>query len=144
AEWPLVVQLKWEHYHQKLLAGRSRMTPDDADSAYRAGTVRLFQHILIRVPPSAVPMVEEQQKKKAEGVLRQAAARSGAGFTQLARQYSEDPGSKARGGYLPATPRGQFVARSTARRGRWPPVGWAGPGAHRSGFTSSSGRRRRK
>src|SRR5881275_1690652 len=80
AEWPIVVQLKWEHYHQQLLAGRSRMTPDDADSAYRAGTVRLFQHILIRVPPSAVPMVEEQQKKKAEGVLRQAAARGGAGF----------------------------------------------------------------
>ena len=61
AEWPLVVQLKWEHYHQRLLAGRGRVTSADADSAYRAGTVRLFQHILIRVPPSAVPMVEEQQ-----------------------------------------------------------------------------------
>src|SRR5439155_973093 len=109
AEWPLVVQLKWEHYHQRLLAGRGRLTAADADSAYRVGTVRLFQHILIRVPPSAVPMVEEQQKKKAEGVLRQVAARGGAGFGQLARRYSEDPGSKARDGYLPATPRGQFV-----------------------------------
>src|SRR5881296_201330 len=109
AEWPLVVQLKWEHYHQRLLAARGRLTAAGADSAYRAGTVRLFQHILIRVPPSAVPMVEEQQKKKAEGVLRQVAARGGAGFGQLARRYSEDPGSKARGGYLPATPRGQFV-----------------------------------
>src|SRR5207253_1723541 len=27
----------------------------------------------------------------------------------LARRYSEDPGSKSKGGYLPATPRGQFV-----------------------------------
>src|SRR5207253_355652 len=86
-----------------------RLTAAAADSAYRAGTVRVFQHILIRVPPSAVPMVEEQQKKKAEGVLRQVAAQGGAGFGQLARRYSEDPGSKARGGYLPATPRGQFV-----------------------------------
>ncbi len=109
AEWPLVVQLKWEHYHQRLLAARGRLTAAGADSAYRVGTVRLFQHILIRVPPSAVPMVEEQQKKKAEGVLQQVAARGGAGFGQLARRYSEDPGSKARDGYLPATPRGQFV-----------------------------------
>jgi len=109
AESPLVVQLKWAHYHHQLLPARGKVTAADADSAYRAGTVRLFQHILIRVPPSAVPMVEEQQKKKAEGVLRQVAARGGAGFGQLARQYSEDPGSKARGGYLPATPRGQFV-----------------------------------
>src|SRR5438094_6843383 len=54
-------------------------------------------------------MVEEQQKKKAEGVWRQVAARGGAGFGQLARRYSEDTGSKVRDGYLPATPRGQFV-----------------------------------
>jgi PPIC-type PPIASE domain len=110
SEWPLIAQLKWEHYHARQVASRGRVTPAAADSTYRAGAVRLFQHILIRVPPSALPMVEEQQKKKADGVLRQAERKGGASFAQLAKQYSEDQGTKSRGGYLPATPRGQFVA----------------------------------
>src|SRR5437879_2218277 len=109
AQWPVAAQLKWERYHDQLISARGKLTPAQADSAFEAGTVRLFQHILIRIPQSAVPMVEQQKEKQAAGLLRQAAAQRGFNFEQVARRYSEDPGSKTKGGYLPATPRGQFV-----------------------------------
>src|SRR3989442_7069869 len=85
AEWPVVAQLKWERYHDQLVAGRGKLTPAQADSAFQAGTVRLFQHILIRIPQSAVPMVEQQKEKQAAAVLMQAASRRGFNFAQLAR-----------------------------------------------------------
>src|SRR6266513_3738426 len=109
ANWPNVAQLRWEHYHGQLIAVRARLTPDQTDSAYRAGAVRLFQHILVSVPPSAAPKLEQDKKHQAEGLLRQVEARHGTNFSQVAQRYSEDPGSKSRGGYLGAVGRGRFV-----------------------------------
>src|SRR5438477_175360 len=109
ANWPNVAQLRWEHYHDQLIAARAKLTRDQTDSAYRAGAVRLFQHILVSVPPSAAPKVEQDKKHQAEGLLRQVEARHGSNFSQVAQRYSEDPGSKSRGGYLGAVGRGRFV-----------------------------------
>src|SRR5437773_258357 len=53
AEWPLVSQIRWERYHEQLIATRGQLTTAQMDSAFTAGSMRLFQHILIRVPASA-------------------------------------------------------------------------------------------
>src|SRR2546427_6677282 len=54
AQWPVAAQLKWERYHNQLIATRGKLTPAQADSAFEAGTVRPVQHLLIPSPQSAL------------------------------------------------------------------------------------------
>jgi peptidyl-prolyl cis-trans isomerase D len=108
AMWPLVSQLKWERFHARLLEPLAQLSATQVDSAYRAGEARLFQHILFQVPPSAAPPMDAQKHRLADQLLPQART-AGAGFSRLAARYSEDPGSKVRGGALGVYERGQFV-----------------------------------
>lgn len=64
-------------------------------------------HILIRVPRDATPARKQEQRAKAEGTL--ARIRKGGDFAKLARELSEDPGSKGKGGELGPFHRGQMV-----------------------------------
>jgi len=108
AMWPLVSQAKWDHFREKLVAGRTTMTPTQIDSAYDAGQIRAFQHILFQVTANASPDVVNRTKARLQGVLQQIQAAHGANFAAMARKYSED-GSKGSGGYLGVWPRGHFV-----------------------------------
>jgi hypothetical protein len=108
ANWPLVSQVKWDRFHEQLLATRPRPTVSEVDSAYQAGDIRMFQHILLQVAAGASPSVIEQKRIQMDRILRD--AKRGANFAALARAHSEDPGSKPMGGYLMPSPRGQFVA----------------------------------
>jgi parvulin-like peptidyl-prolyl cis-trans isomerase-like protein len=107
AMWPLVSQLKWERLHDRLVS-QADLTPQQVDSVYAAGQLRIFQHILIQVPPNSTPDVEAQKRRKAENLLPQA-RRAGTRFGQLASANSDDPGSKVQGGMLGLTAHGQFV-----------------------------------
>jgi peptidyl-prolyl cis-trans isomerase D len=107
AMWPIVSQLKWERLHDRLVS-QGDLTPQQVDSVYAAGQLRIFQHILVQVPPNSTPDVEAQKRRKAEQLLPQARS-AGTRFGQLASANSDDPGSKVQGGTLGLTARGQFV-----------------------------------
>jgi parvulin-like peptidyl-prolyl cis-trans isomerase-like protein len=107
AMWPIVSQLKWERFHDRLVK-QGDLSPQQVDSVYAAGQLRIFQHILVQVPPNATPDVEAQKRRKAEQLLPQART-AGTRFGQLASTNSDDPGSRTQGGALGLTARGQFV-----------------------------------
>jgi len=70
------------------------------------------RHILLLTmdPVSRAPLSAEQQqakRKQMDDLLKR--IRGGADFAALAKQYSEDPGSKDNGGEIPAFPHGQMT-----------------------------------
>jgi PPIC-type PPIASE domain len=107
AVWPEVAELQGSHWHDTLMARRSNIPPNAADSVYRANQIRVLQHILFRVEPNAVPEARKAARKKAEAALTR--LKGGADFGELASKSSEDPGSKPDRGFLPPSPRGKFV-----------------------------------
>jgi peptidyl-prolyl cis-trans isomerase D len=56
------------------------------------------RHILIKVPAGADAQTDAAAKAKAEGILKQ--IQGGANFAELAKKFSDDPGSKDQGGEL--------------------------------------------
>ena len=65
------------------------------------------RHILIKVAPGADAKTDAAAKAKAEDVLKQLQA--GGSWTELAKKYSDDPGSKDSGGELGFAQRGRMV-----------------------------------
>ena len=121
AMWPIVSQIKWERFHDKLNAAAT-FTDKQLDSAYDAGQVRMFQHILFQVPPNAAANVDGQKRRQAEQILVQARS-AGVGFGRLASRHSDDPGSKTQGGSLGVRPRGEFVPAFEDAAWQLPPGG---------------------
>jgi peptidyl-prolyl cis-trans isomerase D len=65
------------------------------------------RHILLRVPQGASKEAERKTEQKALAIL--AEAKSGADFSELAKKYSQDPGSASKGGDLGWFGEGQMV-----------------------------------
>lgn len=68
---------------------------------------RNARHVLIKLDAGAEAAADAAARKKADEVLAQ--ARAGKNFAQLAQQYSDDPGTKSKGGELGWAGKGQYV-----------------------------------
>lgn len=77
-------------------------------SRYKADEQRRASHILIQVEPDAKPAVREAARKKAEEILAEVRKSPGS-FAELAKKYSQDPGSAEKGGDLGYFDRGMMV-----------------------------------
>lgn len=107
--WPEITEALGTKWHDSLMARRTLFGPAAVDSAYAASdsnAVRVLQHILIKVAPTATVAERAAGQRKAAGLV--ARARSG-DFAALARQVSDDQASKPQGGLMHAAPRGAYV-----------------------------------
>ncbi len=65
------------------------------------------RHILLRVPPNADEAKEKEVRERIEKIRQEILA--GADFAEMAKKYSEDPGTKDKGGELGYFERGRMV-----------------------------------
>ena len=77
-------------------------------SRYTAAEERRARHILIKADKAAAPDIRQKAKARAEALLVDA-RKNPAGFADLAKKNSDDPGSAAQGGDLDYFGRGAMV-----------------------------------
>jgi peptidyl-prolyl cis-trans isomerase C len=103
-------------YIQKEIIGKIKLTDKDYEAYYNAHKKEFenpemvrARHILIAVKPNATEEEKKAALKKAEEILDK--AKKGDDFAKLASEYSDDPGSKAKGGDLGFFTAGSMVGK---------------------------------
>ena len=99
-----------QKYREQIING---ITADEADlKAYYVENKELFdyasvRHILIKCEREAEESVADEKRKKAQEILER--VNNGEDFAELAKEFSEDDGSKDTGGIYQVRQNGQFV-----------------------------------
>lgn len=109
-------QIKYILFGTKKLATTlvGSVTDQEMRAEYDANKDKRYQetvqaaHILIKVPEGASETVVAQLREKAVGIVAEA-RRPDANFAELAKKYSEDPGSANAGGNVGSFARGKMV-----------------------------------
>lgn len=96
-----------------LPGGKPQVTDADVQAYYNSHLAEYktdeqvkTRHILIESKAGADAQTDNAAKAKAQDVLKQ--LQDGGNFAELAKKYSDDPGSKAQGGELPLMPTAQL------------------------------------
>jgi peptidyl-prolyl cis-trans isomerase D len=108
------IQVRYVQVNPDAFAGAIAVTEQELRDYYDANSERFVvpqtveaRHILIRLPADAPPEAVEKAQGKIQGILKM--AREGKDFAELAKQYTEDEGSKAQGGALGAFPKEAMI-----------------------------------
>ncbi len=91
---------------EKALAAPGTIGEDELRKAYEADKTASVRHILL-LTQGKTEAEKAEVRKKMEGILGR--ARAGEDFAALAKEFSEDPGSKDNGGLYEDTGRGKWV-----------------------------------
>lgn len=100
-QWSDLTRAVLAAWHDTLVAKRGAPS---VDSAYDAGTARLFQHILV-APGGMAPRDTAAARQKIGGMLTR--IRGGTSFGEFTSQNTD--ATRSDSGYLPLGPRGQFL-----------------------------------
>jgi len=112
---PERIKITFVRYDPAALAGSETPTEQELQDFYEQNLKTMFthpaqvhaRHILIGVEPGATAAEKAAAKSKAEDILNK--LKAGGDFAALAKQYSEDPGTKDKGGDLGFFGRGELV-----------------------------------
>ncbi|HEX5759419.1 MAG TPA: peptidylprolyl isomerase [Thermoanaerobaculia bacterium] len=103
-----------QKYVETKVAPKVAVTDEAAKAFYDQNQERMktpeqlhLRHILVSVEPTATPEDKQKAKTEADAVL--AKVKAGGDFAALAKEHSDDPGSKEKGGDLGWIAKGQTV-----------------------------------
>ncbi|HEX5436806.1 MAG TPA: peptidylprolyl isomerase [Gemmatimonadaceae bacterium] len=106
ALWPAITQQRLLQFHDTIMQRHGVGDSANYAARYAAGDVLAASHILFAVPSDATTAVRDSIRRVAESVRKRTTP---ANFGAMARKYSKDPGSAARGGSLGVFRRGAMV-----------------------------------
>jgi len=95
-----------QKYLEQELASQTEVTEDEIMAAYQEDKTASVRHILLKTQGLS-DSAKQEVRKKMEKIL--ARARRGEDFARLVKKYSEDPGSKNKGGLYENFGRGVMV-----------------------------------
>lgn len=110
--WSAIAQMRARKLYEGVAKGwAANVDTTKMEQAYNDGVVLAASHILLSKQPEGVsPETNARIRAEAEQLARQLRNASLAQFGAVARERTQDPGSKDRGGDYGVFPRGQMVA----------------------------------